>query len=78
MTLYCHREFNSITCVYGYLGTDHSYVHVINGTITIRSRLDNCKVCQKEVDKREFYDLRQQKMKTDTLSLRKVRVSSYL
>ena len=78
MTLYCHREINSITCVCGYLGTDHSCDHVINEIITIRAHLDNCKVCQKEVDKCKYYDVRLQKMKMDTLSMGKVSVSSYL
>ena len=60
MTLCCHREINFITCVCSYLGTDHSCNHVINGNITIRPCLDDCKVCQEEVDKREYYDLKQQ------------------
>ena len=61
MTLYCHREINSITCVCSYLGTSHSCDYVINGTITIRSCPNNCKVCQKEEDKREYYNLRWKK-----------------
>ena len=34
--------------------------HVINGTITIDSCPENCKVYQEEVAKREYYDCRWQ------------------
>lgn len=61
MTLYCHREINSITCICGYLGTNHPCDFVINGTITIPQCPDNCDICQEKVDKCEYYDLRWQK-----------------
>ena len=61
MALYCHRKINSITCVCGYVGTYHACDHVVNGTITICPCPDNCKFCQEEVDKREYYDRRWRK-----------------
>ena len=42
------------------MGTYPSCDHVINGTIVKRPCLDDFKVCQEEVDKREYYDLRYQ------------------
>ena len=58
ITLYSNIKINSVTCICGYVGTYHTCDHVMNGTITIVSCPDNCKVCQKEVDKREYYDCR--------------------
>ena len=43
------------------MGTDHTCDHVINETGTIDSCPNNCKVCQAEVDKREYYECRWQK-----------------
>ena len=61
MALYCHRKINSITCVCGYVGTNHTCDHVINGTITICPSPGNCKVFQEEVEKSEYYYCRWQK-----------------
>ena len=63
MAIHCHRKINSIMCVCGYVGTYHACDHVINGTITICPCPDNCKVCQEEIDKCEYYDGRWQKKK---------------
>ena len=41
--------------------TYHACDHVINATITICPCPDNCKVCQEEEEKREYYDCRWQK-----------------
>ena len=41
--------------------TYHACDHVINATITICPCTDNCKVCQEEEEKREYYDRRWQK-----------------
>ena len=41
--------------------TYHACGHVINATITICPCPDNCKVCQEEEEKREYYDCRWQK-----------------
>ena len=65
MAIHCHRKINSIMCVCGYVGTYHACDHVINGTITICPCPDNCKVCQEEIDKCEYYDGRWQKKKKD-------------
>ena len=61
MGLYCHRKIKSITCVCIYVGTYHACDQVINRTITICPCPDSFKVCQEEVDKREYYDCRWQK-----------------
>ena len=61
MALYCQKKINFITCICGNVGTYHACDHVIYGTITISSCPENCKVCQEEVDKREYYDYRWQK-----------------
>ena len=63
MAIHCHRKINSIMCVCGYVGTYHACDHVINGTITICPCPDNCKVCQEEIGKCEYYDGRWQKKK---------------
>ena len=52
--------FNSITCIYIYLGTYHACGHAINGAITIDSCPDNCAVFLQEVDKRKYYHCRWQ------------------
>ena len=49
------------------MGIHHACDHVINETITIDPCFDNCKACQEEVHKREYFDCRWQKMKMVTL-----------
>ena len=49
------------------MGTYHACNHVVNGSITIGFFPDDCKVCQEEAHKSEYYDCRWLKMKTNTL-----------
>lgn len=40
------------------MGTYHTCDHVKDGTITVHSCSDNCKVCQEEIGKPEYFDCR--------------------
>ena len=53
ITLYCHREVNSVMCICGYVGTNHTCDSVIYATITIDFYPKNLKVFQEEVNKSE-------------------------
>ena len=54
--LYCNRQVNLITCICGYVETYHACDHVINRTIIIYYCPANCKVCQENINRLEYYD----------------------
>lgn len=53
ITLYCHREVNSVMCICGYVGTNHTCDFVLYATMTIDFYPKNLKVFQEEVNKSE-------------------------
>ena len=69
ITLHCYREGNFVACISGYVGTYYTCDLVINETMTIDLCRDNFKVCQKEVNKRKYYDCSGKKLKTAALFL---------
>ena len=61
--IYCHREVHVYlwTCNCGYMGICHTCYLIIYGNITTDSCLDDSKVCQQKVDKRDYYNCRREK-----------------
>ena len=58
ITQYCHREVNSVKCICGYVGTNHTCDFVIYATITIDFYPKNLKVFQEEVNESEHHNFR--------------------
>ena len=53
-----HKELNMIHCFCGFMGMYHHCTRKIKGTITISKCLDDCKVCEKDVDRKEYNSIR--------------------
>ena len=53
-----HKELNMIHCFCGFMGMSHHWTRKIKGTIKIFKCLDNCKVCEKEIDRNEYNSIR--------------------
>ena len=49
-----HKELNMIHCFCGFMGMSHHCTQKVKGTIKIFKCLDDCKVCEKEVDRKKI------------------------
>ena len=52
--LVSHKELNMINCFCGFMDLSHHCTQKIKGTIKIIKCPTDCKVCEKEVDQKEY------------------------
>ena len=52
------KELNMFKCFCRYFGSFHHCTRKIKGTISIVSCLDGCKLCEKELERKEYNSLR--------------------
>ena len=53
-----HKELNMFNCFCRYFVSFHRCTRKIKGTISIVSCLDGCKLCEKELERKEYNSLR--------------------
>ena len=61
LKIYCHREVNAITCFCDFYGKRHECEQVFKGTLVTEPCPDECRICEKVVEEREYYEYRFQK-----------------
>ena len=58
-----HKELSMFNCSCGFFGLSHHCTRKIKGTISIVSCPEDCKLCHKEADRKEYISLRWKKNK---------------
>ena len=71
-----HKELNMFNCFSGDFGLYHHCTRKIKGTISIVSCPEGCKLCEKELDRKECIALRWKRMKTVMMCVVLVTISS--
>lgn len=59
-----HKELSMFNCSCGFFGLSHHCTRKIKGTISIVSCPEDCKLCHKEADRKEYISLRWKKTRT--------------
>ena len=54
MKLFFHKELNMLHCFCGFMGNSHHCTRKMKGTLKISTCAEDCKVCEKEADRKEY------------------------
>ena len=64
-----HKELCMFNCFFGYFGLNHHCNRKIKSVIKISSCLKDYKLCEKEVDRKEYISFRWKKMSSVMMSV---------